>query len=463
MMDATLRENLLLALQDTVDNYNDGLDENRAVAKAASDRNFNMAQTERLCELYNTSRTLHHFRTNPNEKAASFPLVSKETVLGLLFDVKNEKAASAKPEWPEPTGAYGEPEMDFAFCKSAEDFMPAVEFEPTLNDVVDVDGNAGRMAKLAGTLRGQAEDLEAEAGVESELARKAFSKLAGLLEDDYASGDLDKIASAVNVFSRRPSCAAVLPDLAGYLPEYVLSCQIKLAHVVDDSTIRRELDLMEEAGKHVGRASELQAEADKLRKEAEDAVSKFNDLVNGHFGDGRAANPMDRFVQDGPLPVFLEKDATDPADVFGTFVSNTNKVVNDSAKKLYADLNLRPREVDQEIGDINKRFVNLHREMLLTDLINNDAYLKEEDPNTVAQYYMRFAELSPDLANNKEVARSVLRQAVHSGGGGYSPFDAGSFLDAEKTLREIRGTLPAKSDAKMLQLALLANNEGKKK
>jgi len=443
MIDSGLKEKLLGALQDVVENYNSGMDEAHAIAKSASDRNFNKAQTERLCEMYNTSRTLYHFNTNPTEKAASFPLVSKTDVLGLLFDTDNTKMASEFKRPAERSVGYNEPETDFAFCKSAEEFPFEPTFKPSLQDMTDIDTNTRRMSVQLSKLQKEADHLNADAGIESERAHQALSKLAGMLVTHYSTGDMQKVAAVVGILAGKPQYIGVFEDLSNYLPEYVMSCDVKVAHVIDERLVSREMELVEKASWCMKQADLLHKEAKAKLELKEKAEKDFNALIDGHYKAGKHVNEMDRFLSDDFIPLHATKQADFIGDMAGY-----GKAMSDTSKKyvhqLYEDLNSRTDEVDREISDINKRFVNLHREMILTDLINNDPYLREEDPKTIAQYYTHFADLSPELANNKEVARSVLRQAIHNGGGGYSPFDADAFIGAEKTLKEIRGTLPAK-------------------
>lgn len=426
-MDSILKERLLDGLQDAVSNYNIGMDEEMAIAKSASDHGFNKAQTERLVELYNTSRTLHHFEHNANEKAAAFHLADKEAVLNLLFDSSNDKMASEFVEHIDPSADYGDPETDFYNCKSAEEFPFEQTFEKTANDIPDLDANAFRMERQLSKLRKEAEFLGDEARIESEMAHAALSKLAARISSYFDYGDTKKIASVVGLLAD-PKNVGVFESLSAYLPEHVLGCNVKLAHVIDDRTVREEADLIGQIVEHVGKSEQLLSKAEQRLETCKQASADFNKLILDYVDDGRSINAMDEFV-------------SKQADLSGAALMT---MALGGIPTYVSDIRKTPKAVDKEVEDANKRLINTHREMLLSDLVNNDPYLSEEDPKTIAGYYSHFAELSPELANNKEVVRSVLRQAVHNGGGGYSPFDAGSFLDAEKTLREVKGTLPPK-------------------
>lgn len=437
MIDSGLKDKLLDGLQDAIDNYNSGLDEETAIAKSASDHNFNKAQTERLVELYNTSRTLHHFDSNKTEKAASFHLADKEEVLGLLFDSSNEKLALEFATPSEAATEYDEPETDFYECKSAEEFPFDATFTPSEHDIPDIDANSIRIRKQVSKLQKEAEYLQDESNIENELARKSLSKLANHLSMYYSSGSFEKLAAAIGVLAQ-PENIPVLQMLEQYLPAYVLEHNVKIAHVVDDRIVRADASLISDIAEHVGKADKLAADSESKLVVCKQAMEAFDKLVDDYVKEGRQVNEMESFIS---------KNAGFASGlVLGnllTGASNASKEMSETSKS-----------VKKEIDDANQRLVNTHREMLLTELINNDPYLSEEDPSTIATYYNNFAQLSPELANNKEVVRSVLRQAVHNGGGGYSPFDASSFLNAEKALGEIRGTLPP---SKSIQIKMLAS------
>jgi len=446
MMDPILKEQLLGGLEDAVANYNSGMDEETAIAKAASDLNFNKNQTERLVELYNTSLTLHHFEKNASDKAAPFRLADKAGVLELLFDTSNEKMASEFDGEYDMASDYTRPETDFYGCKSAQDFDFDPVFAGTEHDIPDLNANSIRMRKQLSRLQKEAEHLENEAGMEFEYAHEKLSKLANKLSSYYAAGNSEKIASVVCLLAE-PANVGVFDNLSKYLPSYILNCDVKRAHVVDDRTIPEEATLVRGIAEHCKAAEEMLAQASEKIEACKKASGEFDGIVDSHLKNGKHVNEMDQFVRGDCKFREPEKRAGDGlTSTLGRAV--LAKTILDLPARL-GELREHSPEVDKEVDDANKRFVNMHREMVLTDLINNDPYLSEEDPSTIAGYYSHFAELSPELANNKEVVRSVLRQAVHNGGGGYSPFDAGSFMDAEKTLREIRGTLPAKKTVKV--------------
>ena len=94
---------------------------------------------------------------------------------------------------------------------------------------------------------------------------------------------------------------------------------------------------------------------------------------------------------------------------------------------------------------ITERLKNQQREVILHDLMMNDPYLAEADPQRIASTYQAMWQIAPEASLNKEVVRSVLRQGVHTPA--VTPYDAAGWADLEKTIREVQGTLPGKGDA----------------
>ena len=63
---------------------------------------------------------------------------------------------------------------------------------------------------------------------------------------------------------------------------------------------------------------------------------------------------------------------------------------------------------------ITERLKNQQREVILHDLMMNDPYLAEADPQRIASTYQAMWQIAPEASLNKEVVRSVLRQGVHT-------------------------------------------------
>ena len=63
----SFKDDLGEALQKAVSYYNEGSSPSEAVVKSAMDMGFNLDQTDRLVEKFNTARTIHHFETHPDD------------------------------------------------------------------------------------------------------------------------------------------------------------------------------------------------------------------------------------------------------------------------------------------------------------------------------------------------------------------------------------------------------------
>lgn len=78
-------QRLIDSVQQAIGLTNAGTDPSEAVAKVAADRGYNTDFTARMVEMYNTSRTLAHFKqASEGERAADFPLADLSKVAELL-------------------------------------------------------------------------------------------------------------------------------------------------------------------------------------------------------------------------------------------------------------------------------------------------------------------------------------------------------------------------------------------
>ena len=92
------------------------------------------------------------------------------------------------------------------------------------------------------------------------------------------------------------------------------------------------------------------------------------------------------------------------------------------------------KDQSKENDERKRTAENLRRSLMLQHLMVTDPIISEADPDTVASTYQALVQTSPHVANNEEVVRAVLRQAVNSVA--ISPFDAATWADLEKKQRE---------------------------
>ena len=71
-MSGPFKDRLVSALHESVGYFNQDNDPNAAVAKAAASNDFNIDQTRRLVEMFNTARTLYHYKSASDRTPCGF-------------------------------------------------------------------------------------------------------------------------------------------------------------------------------------------------------------------------------------------------------------------------------------------------------------------------------------------------------------------------------------------------------
>ena len=132
------------------------------------------------------------------------------------------------------------------------------------------------------------------------------------------------------------------------------------------------------------------------------------------------------------------KDLFHPTDgVVGKSYSGGKKVVED----YFTPSGEAGYNQDQEFMDYGER--EQRREAMLMDLIITDPILSEEDPDEVINIYNTLKEMSPRLAEDKNVMRVALRSAVQHEG--IAPQDIKQFLEVEQDMQKVRNNIDAEN------------------
>lgn len=461
MIASDFKDKLMSALQDSVEHLNSGMPPNESVAKAASDADFNTEQTRRLCETFNTARTIYHFQSKPDEKDASFPLADQDEVLGIIYAAPTKSAVNN-----DIFHDYSAYEVREVMAKAAQEDTPLYPAAETtelgaMNDMTRqamVNENARRVSRILDTQNGLADGADSEANQSDILADTKIAKLAAEIRMHCELHGFDKYARFLGVQANMPNThAPFLAMLASYMPSLQKIAASK-DKVIDDrdlvawNRVAHEITDMKQA------AANLRAVAADVRKEAAAYQQQFEDLFKtaserkeGIFddilrGDIKAAGKSkpNAFFS---LSTLGFGGAEEPKSKSTSNVESQIGAVNDIASvatKPPAAMAmsaigaaLKPRT---NTGQMMERLKNQQREVLMQDLITNDPYISEADPQMVANIYQQLAQLSPEVSTNKEVVRAILRQGIHSAA--ISPYDASAMVDLEKTIREVAGTLP---------------------
>jgi len=466
MIDTQLKDRLMSALRDGVSRVNHGSDPDSALAKAASDANFNVEQTRRLCELFNTARTLHHFEKHADCKDAEFPLADSDVVLGIMFD-EPEVADKLAEELYD----YSEYERrDPARMEDEDDDLFGVR--KVAEPLLDIEQQAARAYRIYDTQMSLAAQLRSEASQAESIATDAFAKLA--MEVRYAddNGDVTRYGLLAHM---RPAASE---RLSVHFDRPVEVPAVKVAKVVDASSISAWLREFDNAEDLMFKSASARTLADDVEKEAIEFREAFENIASG--GLAKSANkekdptnkekdPSQDFFGDLPEKPFSPGMSADNArvartgaglvggatELAGHGAAGFGKLINPAAKRVtkpfggyfdellssgigsYADAR------EKENATSSAALANRQREMLITELLVTDPFISEADPDAVIAGYNTLTQLAPDLSRNKEVVRAILRQMAHSGA--LSTFDADSIVKLEKTMREITGKLKAQT------------------
>jgi len=462
------KDRLMTALHAAVGYFNQDNDPNAAVVKAAHDADFNVDQTTRLVEMFNTARTLYHYK-NASDRTTTFTLAAADEVLPTLFAAPVTVAEkTAAPDY----SAYDQREQSYHYAdqmaKAAASSNAPVDASLSMQAVADQAMRALRnlrqMAKIAGD----------EARIAGHVSAQTFQKLAALfaygadrqlLEDRYA-----RLVTGHKDGEWQP----VIVKLGEFVPAHNKAPEAMLdkyarVYVIDDRDLHPHLELMKEARDWMQAEAEMLAAAGQFTKEADDFERSYlvelasffplpavpglasfirPELIKAAFVQNPGGGQQGGGQQGGGQQGGRKPDKPDepkPNRWFTTEPWGLDSIpaaLSDAAKPPSGSLNV---EVERAFTEpmardnqaLSERLKNVQRSIMLQDLLVNDPVLSEEAPEAVAQAYSAMLQLAPDMASNKEVARAVLRQMVHSVA--VSPYDAESWTKLEGNIRNLRG------------------------
>jgi len=107
---------------------------------------------------------------------------------------------------------------------------------------------------------------------------------------------------------------------------------------------------------------------------------------------------------------------------------------------VYAENFMNKRKLIQPtVEEKTENVINtLRSRAMFTDLINNDPYLKGSDPDTLLDVYGSIRDIAPDVTNNKEVTRNLLRLSSSHGMGGLDLNTMMALVKAQKNMEGVR-------------------------
>jgi len=468
-----IKAKLMGALHDAVSNFNDDGDPNAAVVKSAQAHDFNPDQTARLIEMFNSARTIYHYKT-ASDRTSTFALADPAVVIPAYYE-ESEKQAETHPGLHPDYDWYSTPEVDYRdnmLVKSGGAHADVDLGKPKEHLDTSLDTLGKRAYDLMHVQRDLAETARTEAGVAGTKAGLLLTKLAAELSLGYEEQCVDRWRRLSGAYMQASSeYAPVLHKLAEFLPEWLNKQVLTIKHaesteLIDDRGLEDYEAQVKEAKFWMESEAELLAYSGEIGKEADSFQVGFATMVTNEFPEARAQSLSD-FLKVGGTTVTTsrkqEKQEPWSKTLFGfgePFDQDTKSVsepvigkalgeaVGEGIKKPLAEQvssgvsSMLTGPTERANKSTSERLRNVQRQVMLEELMTNDPVLADEDPDVVASAYSTILRIAPEVANNKEVVRAILRQSVHAAA--VDPYTAQSWVDLEKDLLTVTGRLPGR-------------------
>lgn len=458
MSTGAFKDRLMCALHDSVREFNDSRDPNASVMKVALDNDFNADQTHRLVEMFNTARTLYHYKS-AKDRAVAFELADATTIIPKMFEPEAAKAAAAVG------GDYSGYE---ARERSWHDGAPVAEKAAAAEDPragLTLEAVSAQAMREAQVLRRTAKIAEDESRLAAETAAVALTKVARALALSFSGSD--RYARLEAAFAKDNEMGPVISKLAEFVPAKDKSTEelqkkYARAHVIDDRDLGHEIALIKEAKEWMAVEAELLGAASIYEKEANDFEREFLGAMSPFFTSKEADTSLAAFLNEDLVKAAATSTTSEQeystTNFFGEPVKvktkndpSTAPSMIDKVPAAAMDIAKKPLTtmmdtavdraytgpISRDNKAMSERLKNVQRQIMLQDLLTNDPILSEESPETVAQAYSAILQLAPEMASNKEIVRAALRQTVHSVA--VSPYDAEVWTKLEKNLRGLSG------------------------
>ena len=459
-MSDIFKDRLMSALHSAVQNFNESGDPNAAVIKSAAANDFNVEQTTRLVETFNTARTIYHYKTAA-DRSTPFALADGANVITNLFKSQIPQK-SAQAEAPDYT-AYERPESDYTrdyLTKAADETVTVREYADT-----SLDAQCGRAFMAMNIQRDLSATALDNARMAATKAAQLLTKLASELKVGYEDKVQDRYGRLIACY-RDTEYIPVTVKLAEHLPSWVKAAECK-DEVVNDLDLEPYKAILKEAHEYMQMEAELLAYSSQLEKEARaferdwletvaPLLPKLADTGVSRYIDNRllkeaqytltSKSKGQGFFSGAPVEreskLQLGGGKGEPNALTDALIEGAKKPLSEGIGSGLTDILYKPME--RENKALSERLKNVQRQIMMEDLLTNDPVLADEEPQTVINAYDAVMKLAPDMSMNKEVVRAILRQAVHSVA--IDPYAAQSWTELEKNIRNIagKGVMPSK-------------------
>lgn len=420
--DTAFSDKLASALKDAVSEFNDSKNPSEAVAKTACDYGFGASGTRRLLESFNRARTIYHFETSGEDKAAEFDLAEPELVFKSMATPKTAapvcdsiKAASYM------ANAYMLPDRDYTVTPE-----PYVKVAEAVDPELEQHKQYLKLASLQSGLRRSIDMSHDAIGIELANLDRCLNKVASIMITEARDrSDVQDRFLELREACNRENTGSVPERLQEKLASYLQRelPETSFPRVMDTKAYQGSLNILKQAAV----ALSNYAEATALKEAMATELNSINELIVS-----LARPDVTKEAEDTGVSRFFVKRA-------GLYEAGPMKI--DVARSAGGDASLN------KFKGVGKELNNVHRQLLLQDLMLTDPVLSKADPTAVVSAYQNILNLSPEIANQRATVIPILRQSINAPDA-FSPYDALQMTKLDRAIKVNSGKSapPARED-----------------
>jgi len=396
-----------------VDRVDGGESPTEALFQVAKAAGLTPNQIELTGRAYNTGEFVRRINdySDPQLKAADFPIADATAVVSRLFDASPVKVKRASLDYDGPPAWYCDRDALDLRSKVASHVGPS----PT--PIVDLPGDGYRRARRLAD-REQRELADARIWVESE--KYAAAALAGELRRDVACGagpSFDLLMADV-----RTACGPAVAALVGC----VLDGAPKTAgapFLMDTRSWQRKAAALHDHVVHALAGTIAVDHADReIARRHQARLAAFDPRPPAPLGlaDAVLAKSASVKAADGDDPLRIHAAADVINSLGNTFKDRHEQIEDDVLKQIASPVH------EQKLRDIRTR-------TMLQDLMRNDPVIKTHDPYEVAENFNNLASFTPRLADQPLLMAAMLRRSLQ---GPIDAFEVKNVADVSKSHAE---------------------------
>lgn len=399
---------LLAAVRGAIAQTNEGVDPNKALAKAAADENYGPDFVGRMVEMYNTSRTLAHLKhASDDTRGQDFPIADVKEVLGHMFpsvdsqrDVEGGELGKAANFMAIQPYEENEPQFEKA---AAYIHDGSAKFAKVLNATQDLEQDIS-------TLQTKRAELEIQRDNALRAATTYFRK-AGHAPFE----DVDARMQSMHGKAGKLAMDVVWEEVKGLRNE-------KRAEAVDKPMLARMED---EPFCHIGRFVERSSERAKVACRIEQKMTELQELKQA------IKDRMGKFRKEASG---LASAAT--IGLVGRALEGSPALGGQAGAGEKAQM----QAVQQAMDPAHENALRaIQTETMLQDMMSTDPVISQYDPADVVDAYNELSRLTPTASMQPIVMRGYLRRLLESSpdvaGRVLEGHEASQLADIEKTLR----------------------------